>query len=113
MKKKYIAISLVLFGAILFSQTLWSQEGGALHPRNKMLLEHNLITYPTYFPEIPRCTAQEALGLYRSGKALIIWIGVSGELVVGGLHLTENQAENLDPNSLPLQEGQTLLLYCY
>jgi hypothetical protein len=103
------SLLIILFFSL--SQVVWGQEKANLHPRNKMLIELNLMGYPKYYPDIPRCTAAEALSLYRSGKALILWIGLSGELVPGGIHLTEKQAWELNPNLLPLKEGRILLLY--
>jgi hypothetical protein len=101
---------LILFFFSL-TQIVWGQGKANLHPRNKMLIELNLMGYPKYFPEIPRCTAAEALSLYRSGKALILWVGFSGELVPGGIHLTEKQAGAFNPNRLRLKKGNILLLY--
>lgn len=108
-KNRWILLGIIAF--ICYSQALSAQNITNWHPRNKKLKELGLLKGKPYFPEIPRCTPQEALAMYQSGKALIVWVGTYGGLVPGGIHLTELQAEKLDPRRLPLNKGQALLIY--
>ncbi len=97
--------------AALYSTPLFAQE--ALHPYNKFLISSGQIPDVNYYyPHIPRMTAQRALALYQTGKALMIKIGTDGEQVIGGFALKENEAWQLDPHRLPLGEKRVLLLYC-
>jgi len=107
---------LLMVGILSFistTQVAVAKRSRDLHPRNKQLMELNLMTYPKYFPNIPRVTATEALALYKKNKALFILISYrSKHLIHGGIHLTEGRVPRINPNSLPLRKDQVLILYC-
>ena len=55
-----------------------------IHPRNRMLLKQYPRPFKMRYPEVPRVTAQETLVLHKMGKALLIGVGASAKLIVGG-----------------------------
>lgn len=109
----------ILFTTLLISIILpWLsgavdvQSKNQLHPMNKKLIEQGMMKYPKYLPQIPRITAQTAYGLYLQNKALFVYISYKDtNLIVGGIHFKEVDAKKIDPNKLPFQPGQFLVVY--
>jgi hypothetical protein len=118
MTKKRIIISVyfLLIGLIGLPQVVISKETNLLHPRNQVLQKLNLVIPPRLewkHPEIPRITADEARQYHQSGIGFFIWIGDSGGLVPGGIHLTSYEAARIDPHKLLIGSDKIIILYCY
>lgn len=101
----------IIFSFLLHGGTL--NAGGKVHERNIKLLKLGLIEkIPSYYPEIPRIMATEALDLYNKEKALFVHTSHSDKhLIYGAIHLPGFKAAKIDPNKLPLKKGQVLVLY--
>jgi hypothetical protein len=85
-----------------------------IHPRNKILMKTHPRPFKMRFPEVPRITAVEALGLYMSGQAFFIRIGDEGGAVPGCLLLRENTASKLNVNKLFKKIFKKyVVLYCH
>ncbi len=91
----------------------YSDISKKIHPRNKMLIQMGILKQvPKYYPNIPRVTIPEALGLYKLGKAVFFLISHRDrDKIVGGYHLTEGQVPNVDPNKFPVRKNQVLIFY--
>ena len=113
MNRKIVLLGFIVSVFFIFlSKTSWAEDKSSLHPRNRGLIKLGQMEYPKYCPEIPRMTALEALHYYKSGKAFILFIAAQKKhLIVGGIHLTEQQYPKIDPNKLPIKKGQALFLY--
>lgn len=102
----------ILATCLLIVAAVPCQAQKKLHPMNQKLVQMGMMPVPKYYPEIPRITAEMAYSLYLSGKALFTLISYSDQhLIVGGIHLTENKPPSMDPNTLPFQPGQILVVY--
>lgn len=113
MKTKLLIIT--LFAAMTFmliAQPVTAQQNRQIHPINIQLAQMGLMPIPKYYPEVPRITPEKAYSLYVTGSALFALISYSDKhLIVGGIHLTENLPPRIDPNRLPFQPGQILIVY--
>jgi hypothetical protein len=81
-----------------------------IHPRNKMLIKMGLMKHWKFHPNVPRLTADEALNLYKQGKAVFVLIADSDlHLIVGGYY--GGRLQGVDFNRL-VKRGQILVFYC-
>ena len=84
-----------------------------VHPRNIEIMKKYPRSEKMHFPNIMRVTPQEALYLYKSGKALMVHIGVEGGNVFGGIQFTESQAWSLSVKKLlKYAKGRIIITYC-
>ncbi|WP_028575386.1 hypothetical protein [Desulfonatronovibrio hydrogenovorans] len=113
MKIKSLSVIFLGAGFLLMAGMAGAQERGQIHPINQQLVQVGLMPVPKYYPEIPRITSEHAYSLYLAGRALFVLISHSDRhLILGGVHLTENLPPRIDPNRLPFQPGQVLIVYC-
>lgn len=112
-KKQIILICIVAVSLIVSAVNVcWAKEKTRLHPRNKKLVKLGLLKYPMFYQHMPRITAREAMALYKKYKALFVLIASKDlHLIEGGIHLTEGQVQKINPNRLPLKNGQVLVMY--
>lgn len=113
LKMEKIILPTLIFLLIFFSGSAFGNSS-TIHPMNKKLLKAGIMKkVPAYFPEIPRLTASQALALYRAQKALFVLASYENlHLISGGIHMTEGQANKMNPNRLPFRKGQVLIVYC-
>jgi hypothetical protein len=116
---KHNAIARVIIGGLFFIGSLsagpvWAKDKKPVHPVNKQLLQLGLIKkVPAYYPQIPRIPAAMALGLYKSGKALFLYVSYKNlHIIPGAIHLTEGQVGNINISQIPIKKGQVLVTYC-
>lgn len=104
-----LSVSVLLI--IILTNTCEARQ--PIHPMNKKLMHLGLLKKPPkYYPEIPRITAELALSLYYSQKALFLYIASDNQnIIVGGFHLTEGQYPKINPNKLPFSKKQVLVVY--
>ncbi len=87
MIKGILIVSLIL---VLTLAPFVFADSESLHPSNKMLMTLYPRPFGFRFPSVPRIHAADGLVRYKNGEATVIWTGVGGGLVPGGLHLGEN-----------------------
>lgn len=108
--KKYLA--LILFFVFILMLPAANASVGELHPINKKLVQMGFMPVPKYYPEIPRIPAEQAFLLYKQGKALFVLISYHDkDLIVGGIHLTEDKPPRINPNKLPAKKNQIIVVY--
>jgi len=84
--KKKIAFIIILYSVFFTMKVGITQDD--IPPYNKMLFK----LYPDIkvkFPQVPRITAQEALFMYKSGKAFFLGGGHYNSAVPGGLYFQD------------------------
>ena len=80
------------------------------HPRNVELIKKGVIPPMKFFPEVPRITAEEAMGLLMSNRGFFIAIGSDSKVMQGGLSLHNYMQFN--PKRLKLPKGKIIVTYC-
>ncbi len=111
--KKFTVLAIICFSFIVCDNAM-ADKTKRVHPYTLKLYKAGLIEkISMHFPEIPRMLASTALGLYKSNKALFIFISYKKQdLIHGAIHLTEGQVGSVDFRKLPLRKDQVLVFYC-
>ena len=89
--KKKIAFIILLYSVFFTMNVGITQD--AIPPYNKVLFS----LYPDIqfkFPQVPRITAEEALGMYYSGIAFFLGCGHSNSAVPGGLYFAPGHGKD-------------------
>jgi len=110
--KTVVFLTLLCVGIFCHMENAAAADQPRLHPMNKKLVQQGLMPVPKYYPHIPRITAETAYGLYLQNKALFVYVSYSDKnLIVGGIHFTEDKPGSFNPNKLPFKPGQILVVY--
>jgi len=74
----FVFLSCLVLALVLFAGAHGTAFAkGWVHPRNRMLIKKGLAppSILKYFPDVPKITPYEALGLYQTHRAVFIAVG--------------------------------------
>ena len=119
MRKGFIILLCLAIGLVFASivpNSVLAKSKHWIHPRNRMLIKRGLVppSILKYFPEVPKITPREALGLYAAHKAVFIAIGHDAPRLPDGWLLEDYMHFNprrLRLYGIPVRK-KFIILYC-